>query len=443
MNHDPSTLGLCGMASTSFRPRGRRRSSRCAVCLAVLAAATACQDFPIVELPEEAPPPIEVTLERTIGGVEGPPEELFDRILSLVGFEDGGFWVLDGGVFGSDPRIRRYSAQGRYLGEVGRRGEGPGEFMSPYAMTAIGDGRVIIRDQANAHRLSVYFRDGTWEQDWVFSQPLYGRPGFAQPLVRDVDGVLWIRIITSRPGPQRSEDGRMVYVRIGPDGEISDTVASPLPPPTESVKMVDVDKGGATRVPMAVPFQPRGVLALTPLGRFARGVTSEYALELAEPVRWEPGSVPDRLRTTGWISGPTQRIPVTDAEQRAWIDWVSGRNSEQDIRDLPSSKPPMGAVYFDENGRVWIRAAVPSVHLTTTVDTEDAVAERAWAGDIQEPQAFDIFDLRGELLGRVALPSGSCRGQSQTFRSQGDHLWCVHWNESRIESVRRYRITWP
>lgn len=444
-----AALGRERRALASVRRRRHDGGYSPRVWVTLLAALTACQEPSVADRPDEVPPPVGVTLEQSIGEVEGPSERLFHGIMAVVGFEDGGFWVLDGGVFGPDPRIRSYSARGDYLGEIGRRGEGPGEFLAPYAMTTIGNGRVVVRDRADPRRLSVFSQDGVLEESWAFSQPLRGRAGTAQTLVRDADGVLWVRIVASRPGPERSEDGRLVYVRIRPEAAVIDTVASPLPPELGPLERIVVGME-AEAVPITIPFQAHPILALTPHGRFAVGATTEYSLRLADPVRWRSGSDPVRASTTDWISRTPSRVPVSDPERRAWAGWVRDQTDEPgratpapSALELPSFKPPIGVVHFDDDGRTWIRIAVPAVRIASDAGVGGPVSERAWSGALQEPQTFDVFDLAGEVLGRVVLPSGSCRGLPQTFRSLGDHLWCVHWDESRIESVRRYHLAWP
>ncbi|MEX0892436.1 MAG: hypothetical protein WEB88_09730, partial [Gemmatimonadota bacterium] len=64
----------------------------------------------------------EATLQ--IGVVSGDPEYQFDRIMGTVRFDDGTIAV---GTMGSGS-IRYYDAEGNFLREAGRPGEGPGEF---------------------------------------------------------------------------------------------------------------------------------------------------------------------------------------------------------------------------------------------------------------------------------------------------------------------------
>ena len=63
--------------------------------------------------------------EVRIGALEGPEEYVFGRVQSIAVGLDGTIYVTDDQV----PVIRCYDSDGSYLGDVGREGSGPGEYM--------------------------------------------------------------------------------------------------------------------------------------------------------------------------------------------------------------------------------------------------------------------------------------------------------------------------
>ncbi len=89
--------------------------------------------------------------EVVIGAVEGPPEELFGRIADVGASDDGQIVVLDL----QSPVPLAFSADGTFLGPLGRSGQGPGEFGKPAWLGVSDAGRVAIVDHGNA-RISLH-----------------------------------------------------------------------------------------------------------------------------------------------------------------------------------------------------------------------------------------------------------------------------------------------
>jgi hypothetical protein len=68
------------------------------------------------------------------GAVDGPPETIWERIVDAT--------ILHGQVLAVDlnlAEVRAYSLSGEYLGLVGGRGQGPGEFLRPASIQRTGD----------------------------------------------------------------------------------------------------------------------------------------------------------------------------------------------------------------------------------------------------------------------------------------------------------------
>lgn len=68
-------------------------------------------------------------------------------------------------------RIVRFSRDGKYLGQFGRRGSGPGEFIQPHALALDSQGRLFVGDRSN-NRIQILTTDGTFIAEWTqFSRP--------------------------------------------------------------------------------------------------------------------------------------------------------------------------------------------------------------------------------------------------------------------------------
>jgi DNA-binding beta-propeller fold protein YncE len=68
-------------------------------------------------------------------------------------------------------RIVRFNKDGKYLGEFGKKGSGPGEFIQPHALALAPDGTLIVGDRSN-NRVQVLTTDGKFIREFhSFSRP--------------------------------------------------------------------------------------------------------------------------------------------------------------------------------------------------------------------------------------------------------------------------------
>lgn len=68
-------------------------------------------------------------------------------------------------------RIVRFNRDGKYLGQFGKRGSGPGEFIQPHALALDASGRLYVGDRSN-NRVQVMSTDGKFIAEWrQFSRP--------------------------------------------------------------------------------------------------------------------------------------------------------------------------------------------------------------------------------------------------------------------------------
>ena len=82
----------------------------------------------------------------------------------------GEFYVADG--YGNS-RVAKFSADGKFLLDWGRKGDGPGEFDIPHGIALDAQGRVYVADRSNA-RIQVFDGDGKFLYQWKSEE--LGRP---------------------------------------------------------------------------------------------------------------------------------------------------------------------------------------------------------------------------------------------------------------------------
>jgi DNA-binding beta-propeller fold protein YncE len=126
---------------------------------------------------------------RKIGGAD-----LFDRISSVTVDPSGSrIYVVDiGGVRSENHRIRVFeTATGRHIMDIGKRGDGPGEFNLPRDMAIGLEGRLYVVDGGN-FRVQIFNADGTYRDSFGGVGRQLGN--FARPkeIATDPDGNVYV-----------------------------------------------------------------------------------------------------------------------------------------------------------------------------------------------------------------------------------------------------------
>jgi hypothetical protein len=108
--------------------------------------------------------------ELTTGVVDGPPEYTLADVTELLVALDGSLFILEYPSLGGAPSLRQYDASGKFIRNVGRDGDGPGEYRTPTGLAQLPDGRILLSD-VRGNRINVYSASGEPLETW----PLAGR----------------------------------------------------------------------------------------------------------------------------------------------------------------------------------------------------------------------------------------------------------------------------
>jgi hypothetical protein len=358
--------------------------------------------------------------EITVGLLEGQEEYLIGEPQSIAVDSKGVIYLLDA----HGPVIRAYGPDGVHIRDIGRDGEGPGEYSSPDGIAVLGNGRLLVRDPPNA-RITVFDSLGTLVEEW----PLSG--GFNTSIRLFVDHADNSYATTLLERGVDPWDWRFGVIRYTPQGAIADTVPTPI----WDYRPAQVTAtGDGWQTVRAVPYTPEPVWTFSPLGYMVGGLPTEYRIDLFLP----DGSVRR-------IERDFTPVPVAGEEADEWraaiTEGLRGRAGlwTWNGPPIPDEKPPFKEMFCSWEGDIWVSLSTEGV---ATMTLAEAREEEAQTGNpprrFMEPLAFDVFDRDGRYLGPVNPPEGFQIEPEPIVR--GDHIWAVTRDELDVPRIVRFRI---
>jgi len=377
--------------------------------------------------------------EVSIGVADGAEEYMFGDVADIAVARDGSIYVYDRKV----PAIRKYDANGKYVRTVGRKGQGPGEYLSGSGLAVMRDDRLLLWDTGN-WRINVYSPAGESVATWSTPSGMSGSSTatYSRALTVDTAGFVYFRrdIINRLPPGTR----RTVWVRLRSDGTLADTLPMPeLPGAARSLNATSSD--GHSTMGVALPFGPVPVAILSPLGYLVTGVPERYAFEVRVP--GQPVlSVRRDLKPR----------PVTSAERDSAKSAVAQRLRQVDPLwtwngpAIPATRPLYESLAIGTDGRIWVPIVPESSPRTGSISSMGPMgASRGGGPPVPRPREssgketpsrpalFDVFEANGTYVGQVQVPP-----RVSTAVRRGDYVWGVAFGDDDVASVKRYRIVW-
>jgi DNA-binding beta-propeller fold protein YncE len=115
-----------------------------------------------------------LTLGKAGGNQPGQPPDpaSFYQPNDLVTLPNGDILVAEGHSDSAPShRIVRFNKDGKHLGEFGKRGSGPGEFLQPHGVALAPDGTLVVGDRSN-NRVQILTTAGKFVREfYTFSRP--------------------------------------------------------------------------------------------------------------------------------------------------------------------------------------------------------------------------------------------------------------------------------
>ena len=377
------------------------RSTTCVGLLILSVQAAMAQDTLVVRA--NKPPVWGDTLrlveEVRIGTLEGDVNYALSAVGGVVVLDDGTIWVGDRHL----SAIRRFDVDGLYVDQIGRKGEGPGEFAYPRGMRLLPDGSVVVWDDGQI-RISRFDAGGNFLDS--FQPPTFMIGGRLEELEVDSDGNLYVIAMTD---PTKSPR-RLFWIKMRPDGQILD-----------SLYLEDARQEG-TIDPI------RTVTALSPLGYLVTARTDKYELH--------------RTMTDGRVvriersSSPIEYQRAERAEKERLERGFSERNGRP-RRRIPKNKPPFSYLQVDQEGRFWVQLHRQG-YVEAETPGEKELRERydGLLREWREPVVFEVIEPEGQYLGRIEFPNR----QTDVILARGRLVWVVEKGAFDEPYVVRYRI---
>jgi sugar lactone lactonase YvrE len=104
-------------------------------------------------------------------GVSGSGPDLFDQPTDVVVAPNGDIFVTDSHRGGKNNRVVKFTKDGRFVTEWGRKGSGRGELSEPHTIALDSRGRLFVGDREN-NRIEIFDQDGRYLDEWR----QFGRP---------------------------------------------------------------------------------------------------------------------------------------------------------------------------------------------------------------------------------------------------------------------------
>ncbi len=362
--------------------------------------------------------------ELSIGSETKGESYLFGQVVGMAGREDRIF-VLDSKI----SVLRMYSGQGRYIRDIGRKGEGPGEFVSPSSLVMDPrDGRLFVQD-ASRGRVSIFSPDGDYLESWHIKAW-----GWGLNMVVTEGGMLYID--EPIPDPARPDvlNSGLVMTGYSRDGKTGKTVEIPRPD-FKPAELVYMRRGNAT-ARWFVPFSPRAFWIMSPSGAMIHGVSADYRIDIERESggttkiekRWDPVPVDPEEKECHVRA-------LTLAARQVTPGW------SWDGPAIPRFKPAYKGLFSDLSGRIWVLRQGRGRRLQNCQETPANIRQYLESPCWIDSILLDVFEESGRYLGEVEIPEGF-RFSPPPFIRDGLVLAVVA-DADGNERVKRFRLALP
>lgn len=356
-------------------------------------------------------------------GSADDPELAFTGVFDVVVRGDVAYSVHE-----NEQRLRMWNKQGRLIKEIGRNGQGPGEFAGPVSAGWRGD-TLWVYDSRQA-RISLFTPDGQFVRS---IRPIAKRqPGakmtsniVGRYLLADGTVLAQPTLYSAQASDKRTDLSALL--RINESGDILDTlVVFPVRQSTLELK------SGTSAMYSAQPFTDSPIGAVDGKGRAVYVINRDYARDNARSTfRITKISLTgDTLYDKRFEYRPK---PVTDAQFEKLVTervdmatekrgprpalYANRSVAENAVRNAmvrPRFHPPISRAAGGADGTLWLQRE------------DDGGAERLW----------QVVDENGRFIAAVRIPR-----DDRVHYATRNVIWVSQTDELDVPYLTRYRVT--
>ncbi len=351
-----------------------------------------------------------VTEEVRIGRSDGAMEYLLGRVSEVMVTASGLIWVADGSV----PVIRVFDTDGNYVRDVGREGEGPGEYQRIGGMQAAPGDRVAVYDP-RSFKINLYEADG----EFVEAHSVMIGANGTRVFQVDSAGHYYIRSVDMSRRNERGENGDppMQFLVWSAAGEALPSI--PIPSRTRSRGFVLITAAGYRG-----PGFDEAKSSVTRSGALIRSNNREYSFSVSQ----------EGLHVMSF-SRRYEPIQVSGEERAQWRAIRAGyaeRNPERQFARIPSTKPAFRNFWIDMDNRIWVDRYTVAEKVESPSSTGGSGSRYQWQ---ERHPTFDVMTMEGVFLGTVVLPP-----KTWIEKARGNLIWTTQEDGDGAPQVVRYRI---
>jgi hypothetical protein len=319
--------------------------------------------------------------DLTIDNVEEDEEFMFQDILHLAVDDDENIYVSDSKA----AFIKVFDKSGNYLRTIGKKGQGPGEFLYPFEILIMPQGELMVND---LYQLRVHF----FSLDGKFLRQLSSST------------------MTQFRRPRVDSEGHIIggHVNVGdPIEAVLKKLDSDLNPVFTLATRPVVSKPPAIIEYFEVRRSTNLVWDVAVEDNIVWGVFNKYEIFVNNP----------EGKLIRKIVKEYDGIGINKEEEEKLIKAWFGNNPvpPQMTIKFPKVYPPFIRFTCDEEGRLFVQ---------TYEKTED-----------EEEDYYDVFDSEGKYIVRTSL-------KYTPLVWKNKKLYMIEENEEGFQIVKRYKVTW-
>jgi len=328
----------------------------------------------------------------------------------------GAFWVYD------DPSnsISVFDSTGRFVRKIGRTGSGPGELKLNGGMVVLKDGRLAVMDVDNA-RVSFFSSVGKYVSAQRFSEGAFR----FRALTSDTSGALYIKRtfydeVVGNTHPPSHE----TLIQLRTDGQDVSNVPD-LGLRRAEYEIGSEDHGSTTALMVTIArYAPEMLWDWHPDGYFVTGHGARNEITLfrrnARAIRIERKLAPVSVAAD---ERKEEEQSILGDPTRPWRG-----------PPLPTSKPPLMALFVAKDGRIWTRVPMPSER-SRAANPDKRPGRPDSVVVFRTPVVWEFYSSEGAFLARIPFP-----GYAKVMQARGNHVWAIQLGKDDLPALVRYRI---